>query len=795
MKVTYNWLKDFVDIQDSPEELAQKLTNAGFEVEEMIYQNAHLHHVKVGKIVKIQKHPDADKLQICQVSLGDENVQIITAATNIFEGAVVPVSLPGADLANGVKIQKSKLRGVESDGMFCSGEELGIDDSFMQGASVNGILILPDDFVLGQNIDMALGLDDVVFDVNITPNRPDCMSVVGIAKEICAIYGKQFKQPSYKYITIGDRASDHLTVERKSNACLRYMAAVIKNVKIAPSPNWLKRRLFAVGIKSINNVVDLTNYVLIEMGQPLHAFDKKMIEGDTIIIRGAHEGEKISVLNHNTYSLSPSDLVIADKQKAMVIAGVIGGTQSCITDATTTVALEAAVFDLKSIRLTSRKIGVRTDSSARYEKGVYFGSAEQGLKRMLSLICELGIGDIMGGVIDSFDYNPLEKTIECSCKEIYDILGVEIAKDDILRILTGLGINCKINGDTLTAVIPAYREDLQNAYDLAEEIIRIYGYDVYDNITKPLFDKSAVTQGGLDDKTQLERKIKNALVFNGFYEALNYSLCPPDICERLNIQDNRRFMVKIANPIGEEISCLRTTMAHSMLSSLAYNFTVGNKHVNLFEAGRTYSPKSLPLSELPTETNWISMGSTQMDFAEFKACVLAAVDETALKYHLVRSNQGFLHPGISADVVDGNGEIYASFGRIHPLVAKNYDLPKTTLYAEINLDKLIPYKDKTFVVKPISKFPIVERDLAIVVKDEISNADLMAAIKSACGKIFYEVKLFDIYRSADLGEGLKSMAYNIKLSDECKTLTDEEVTEVIGKVLKALKFRYGASLR
>lgn len=794
MKVTYNWLKDFVDIEESPEKLAQRLTNAGFEVEEMIYQNQHLHHVKVGKIEKIEKHPDADKLQICQVSLGGEHVQIITAATNIFEGAVVPVSLPGADLANGVKIQKSKLRGVESDGMFCSGEELGIDDSYIEGASVNGILILPKDFKIGEDIDVALGLNDVVFDINITPNRPDCMSVIGIAREVCAIYGKPFKQPNFKYITVGDRASDHIAVERKSKSCSRYMAAVVKNVKIKKSPEWLRRRLFAVGIKSINNVVDLTNYVLVEMGQPLHAFDKNMIEGSTIIVRDAYDGEKISVLNHNTYTLSPSDLVIADKQKAMVIAGVIGGTNSCITDQTSSVVIEAAVFDLKSIRLTSRKIGVRTDS-ARYEKGVYFGSAEQGMKRMLSLMCELEVGDIMGGIVDKFDYNPLEKVVTCSCKEIDEILGVKIAQNDIQRILNGLGIDCKIEGGMITAKIPAYREDLENAYNLAEEVIRIYGYDVYDNLSTTLFEKSKVTEGGLDDKTALERRIKNALMYNGFFEALNYSLCPPDICEKLNIQDNRRFMVKIANPIGEDISCLRTTMAHSMLSSLAYNMSVGNKQVNLFEAGRTYAPKSLPLAELPSETNWVSMGSTAMDFAEFKACVLSAIEETGLRYHLVRSQEGFLHPGVSADVVDESGNVYASFGQIHPLVAKNYELPKTTMYGEINLDKLIPYKDKKFVVKPVSKFPIVERDLAVVVKEEICNADLMAAIKSACGKIFYDVKLFDIYRSQALGAGLKSMAYNIKLADENKTLTDEEVTEVIGKVLKALKFRYGASLR
>lgn len=795
MKITYNWLKDFVDIDVSAHVLADKLTNSGFEVEEIIYQNAHLHDVKVGKIIKIEKHPDADKLQVCQVDIGDKNVQIITAATNIFEGAVVPVSLPGADLVNGVKIQKSKLRGVESEGMFCSGEELGIDDSYFEGASINGILILPSNFEIGQNIDTALGLDDVILDVNITPNRPDCMSVIGIAREICAILGKKFKDPDLTYECVQERSEDNLSVLRESNSCPRYMAAVIKNVKIEKSPLWVRQRLFAVGIKSINTIVDLTNYVLVEMGQPLHAFDKSKIEGDSIIVRDAKENEPISVLNHNSYKLSSQDLVISDVNKALVIAGVIGGVDSCITDETHDVVIESAVFDLKSIRLTSKKIGVRTDSSARYEKGVYFSSAEQGIKRLLNLVYRLQLGDILNGIIDKFDHKPESKYIECSCEEINNILGVKVPEKNISNILSGLGIKCNIEKSIIKAWIPSYREDLENCYDLAEEIIRIYGYDVYDKCDNALFDKSKVTEGGLDDKTLLERKLKKALVFNGFFESVSFSICPSDICEKLNINDNRKFMVKIANPISDEISCLRTTMAHSMLSNLAYNFSVGNKQVNLFESGRVYLPESLPVVKLPEEINYISLGSIGMSFFEFKACILSAVSETNLKFSIVRSKQPYLHPGISADLVDENGVIYATFGQLHPLVAKNYDLPKNTLYGEINLTNLLPFKDKEFHVKSVSKYPIVDRDLAVVVKEEISNADLISAIISACGKLFYEVNLFDVYRNKSLGDGVKSMAYNIRLSSDSKTLTDEEVTAVMEKVLKSLKFRYGASLR
>ncbi len=794
MKVTYNWLKDFVDVDMSAEELAKKLTNAGMEVEEIIYLNKHLHHVVVGKILKIEKHPNADKLQVCKVDVGKEVVQIITSATNIFEGAIVPVSLEGADLINGVKISKSKLRGVESDGMFCSGEELGIDENFMPGASVNGILILPDNFVVGQSIDEALGLNDVVFDVGITPNRPDCMSVIGLAREVCAVTGAKFKKPdlSYKESII----QNDMTVELKSEKCSRYMAAVLKNVKIEKSPLKIRQRLFAVGIKPINTLVDLTNYVLIEMGQPMHAFDQKYIEGKKIVVRDGIAGEKLSVLNHNTYTLNESDLVIADINKPMVIAGVIGGTNSCISNETRDAVIESAVFDLKAIRLTSKKIGVRTDSSARYSKGVYFHSAEDGLKRFLNLISSLELGDICKGIIDENRAVPKTRDVYAKVDDINAILGTAISADDMVRILNSLQIPTKLEGDTIVANIPNFREDLENEYDLAEEVIRIYGYDVYDRgEAREAYLGWKLTQGDYGKKVVLERKIKEGLKYSGFFEAMNYSFIPPDSVSKLMLTDNRRFMIKIANPIGEELSCMRTSLAHSMLSSLAYNFSVGNKEVRLFESGKTFHPKALPLTELPIEINKISMGAYDISFAEFKACVENAVSETSLSYKLVSSKEPFLHPGVSADIVDENGEIYASFGQIHPTVAKNYNIPKTSMFAEIDLDKLLSLPEKKFVVKQVPKFPIVDRDLAIVVKEEISNSDLESAIKSACGKIFYEVKLFDVYRNKALGDGLKSMAYNIRLSNENKTLTDEEVTDTIAKVLKALKFRYGASLR
>ena len=798
MKVTYNWLKEFADIQISPEELADKLTKCGMEVEEIAYQNEHLHDVVVGKILKIERHPQADKLVVCQVDIKDRTVQIITSATNVFEGAVVPVSLPGADLCNGVKIEKSKLRGVESDGMFCSGEELGIDENYFEGAGVNGILIFPNNMEIGQKIEDALCLNDVVFDVNVTPNRPDCMSVVGIAREVCALLETPFKPVSTNYnADYEENISKYVDVDVKTANCKRYMASAVKNVVIKRSPLWIRKRLFAVGVKPINTIVDITNYVLIEMGQPLHAFDQTLIEGKKIIVRQAKDGEQIAVLNGNTYTLDTETMVIADEKKPMVMAGIIGGLNSCIQDTTKTVVLESAVFDLKNIRVSDKKYGLRTDSSARYEKGVNVANAEVGLSRALNLINQLGCGTIVSGIIDKANEKNEERTILGSVSAINKILGVEIPVKDMENILNNLQIKTYIEGDKIIATVPPYREDISNNNDLAEEVIRMYGYDIYDKGDFQLFAHAKVTEGKIPNRILIERKFKQVLVDNGFYETMNFSICPPDICEKLLITDERVNHIKIANPISEEISCLRTAMVHGVLVDVAYNKSVGNNEARLFEVGRTYLPKSLPVTDLPTEKNFICLAVSEkgFDFFNLKGVVYSMLSETAVEYKIQISKEAYLHPGISADLVMADGTIFGSFGKIHPTVQKNYDIKDDVYYAEINLDLIENHLDKKVKVKPVSKFPIVERDLAIVVAEEKTNEEISTAIMSACGKLCYGVELFDIYRSDAIGAGMKSMAYNIKLSDETKTLTEQDVQAVINKVLKALEFRCGAKLR
>lgn len=798
MKVTYNWLKEHVNIALSPEELAAKMTKSGFEVEDLVYQNQHLHHVVVGKILKIEKHPQADRLVVCQVDIGNQTTQIITAATNVFEGAVVPVSLPGADLVNGVKIQPTKMRGVESNGMFCSGEELGIDENYFEGAGVNGILILPNDMKIGQPIEKALMLDDVVLDVYITPNRPDCLSVVGLAREIAAMLGESVKKVNLNYpidIYSKETVHDFVEVNNLTENCSRYCMGAVRDVKIERSPLWMRARLNAVGIKPIDTIVDITNYVLVEMGQPLHAFDQSLIDGKQINVRQANAGEKIEALNGQAYNLDEKDIVIADKDKPMVLAGIIGGTNSCINENTKTVVIESAVFDLKSIRTSSRKYGIRTDSSARNEKGINLASAEDGLLRALSLISKLGCGKVVRGVIDKARAVNQWRDLSGSVSKINDILGVEIPAKEISRLLASLNIENRLVGDKIECKIPPYREDIENDNDLAEEVIRLYGYDVYDKTDNVLFKNSPITESIPNKRYNFERTCRNLLVNEGFYEIMTFTFGGKDFVKKLMLTDQRANPIKISNPLGENFAYMRTTMATSILQTAAYNLSVGNKQMRLFECGKVYLSEQEKLSTLPDEPNMLAMFVCEegFDFFNFKNVIeklLAGVGDVSVE----RSSEPYLHPGISADVFV-NGQKVGHFGKLHPVVIKNYELPANSYYGELCTSVLSQMPEKKIVLKQVSKFPNVERDLAVVVDEDVQVGQMLEAIKSACGKLYFDVSLFDVYRNQSLGENKKSLAFNIILSDENKTLTDEEISRVMAKILKALQYRFGAALR
>ena len=799
MKVTYKWLKEYVNINCSPEELAEKLTKSGFEVEEMFYQNQYLHDVVVGKILKIEKHPQADRLVVCQVDIGDKTTQIITAATNVFEGAVVPVSLPGANLVNGINIQPTKMRGVESNGMFCSGQELGIDENYFEGAGVDGILILPNDMKIGQPIEKALALDDVVLDVYITPNRPDCLSVIGISREVAAILGESVKKVNLNYpidIYSKDTIHDYIDVDNQTENCPRYCMGAVTNVKIERSPLWMRARLNAVGIKPINTIVDITNYVLVEMGQPLHAFDQSLINDLKIIVRQAKDGEEIEALNGFSYKLDEKDIVIADKDKPMVIAGIIGGTNSCINNDTKTCVIESAVFDLKSIRTSSRKFGIRTDSSARNEKGINLANAEVGLSRALSLVSKLNCGKVVRGIIDKARDKNEKRVLNGSITHINEILGVEIPTSKISQILNSLEIENKIVGDKIECIIPPYRQDIENDNDLAEEIIRLYGYDVYDKTDNVLFKNSPITESVVNKKYSLERIFRNALVEKGFYEIMTFSFGSNDFVKKMLLNDDRANPIKISNPLGENFAYMRTTMANSLFSTAVYNLSVGNKEMRIFECAKVFKAKELPLKELPEETNILGMYVCEngFDFFNLKNVFESLLIKISDKLELKRSSEPYLHPGISADIFI-NGEKVGCFGKVHPLVCKNYELPNESFYGELNTSLLSTLPEKKIVLKQVSKYPNVERDLAVVVDEEIEVGQMLDAIKSACGNLFFDVSLFDVYRNESLGVNKKSLAFNIILSDLNKTLTDEEINKTVNKVLKSLQFRFGAVLR
>lgn len=810
MKISINWLNDFINLKEIQDKnnisnkhelakfIADKLTNVGFEVEEIIDVAKHLNCVAVGRIEKISKHPEADRLYVCDVNIGSKNVQIITSATNVSEGDLVPVSLDGAHLANGINIKASKMRGVLSEGMFCSGEELGIDDDFYDGASVNGILIFKEDFAPGTPVAEALMLDDYVLDVAIMANRPDCMSVVGIAREISAIFGLPILNQDLSFDAKKDGIADYVDVEVLDyDLCPRYMASAVADIKIEKSPLKMRARLFAVGVKPISNIVDITNYVLFEYGQPMHAFDQSTLSGHKIVVRRAALGEEIAALNGNSYKLSSDNLVIADNTKPCVIAGVIGGANSCINENTNTVIFESAVFERAQIRKTSRNFGVRTDSSARFEKGVDLGSAEFGMKKALHLISTLKCGNIVSGIIDKKLREVEDSKVLIKKSDIDKILGIEVKSEDIISILSSLGIKTTIEGDNLTLIVPSFRSDIENANDVAEEIIRMYGYDIYNNIKTPLFKNLAVTQGAYDDVLFVQREFKEFLITRDFNEILSYSLVPTSSAKMLLINEGIESRpIKLANPLSEELGALRTSLAHSLFTNIEYNTKRNNKNFAIFETGRVYLSEEEKLTKLPEEKNVFAFASVRNedDFFTFKGYIEIMLRKYDFNYELRYSNAPFLHKGVSADIVLEDGKILASFGKINPKVAKNYDIPENVFYGEIFCDELVKLNKKTFNVKKISKFPIVERDLALVAEEKVAAKEIETIIKQSMGKNFYACSLFDIYRGKELA-GKKSLAYNLKFSNDEKTLTDDEVNNIINKILRRLKENLDVTLR
>ena len=796
MLAPISWLKDYVDINVSPAVLAKKLVAIGFEVEDIIYQNKQATNVVVGKIIHVEKHPNADRLRVTQIDIGGRTLQVVTNVA-VEGGEVVALSLDGAHLANGLDIKSGELRGVKSEGMLCGLEELGLTADAVEGQDPKGIVRFKEGTPLGINALDALGFNDVILDVAIPASRPDCNSIFKLAKEVAVALGTSCKDPHIDYKTAGGDVNNDVAVEVKNQAlCPRYMAASVKNVKVFPSSQKIKSRLIAVGIRPINNIVDITNYVLTEIGQPMHAFDKRELTGNRIVVRNAKAGEVIVSLDGKENHLKEEMLVICDSDKPSAVAGIMGGLNSGIKDDTKEIVFESAKFARDSVRKTSRALNLRSDSSARFEKGIDFGSQELGLKRALTLIYETGSGDIQEGIIDvKVDYAKTRE-IEFTTRKISDILGCKVPKARLIEILHKLGIEVVERASSLVAIIGEDRDDIVGVNDIAEEFIRVYGYN---HIKPTLFEYAALTEGTKPAKIKFIDKVKNVMTACGLNEAVTYSFISPKFADNLKLADNDplRNTINLLNPIGESLSVMRTTLAHSILETLAYNTTHFVKEAKLFEVARVYVPNSK--EELPDENETLAIGmlGEGIDFFTTKHAVEELLRALSISGEYVRSARPFLHPGRSAEIIV-NGKSVGYVGEVHPDVQEVYGIDNHRVYiAEINLEEI--YDEKAFETKhrvePFSKFPTVDRDLAVVVNDDVLAGDMIAAINNAKIKFLTDAKVFDTYRSEQIGEGKKSVALSFAFSSLERTLTDEDINAEMAKILSVLKRKVGAKIR
>ncbi|MCH5160870.1 MAG: phenylalanine--tRNA ligase subunit beta [Clostridiales bacterium] len=793
MKLPLNWLREYVDIGDiTPEALSDKLLSVGFEVEEIIKPRDDIKNVVVGKVLSMERNANSDKLWVCQIDVGSEVAQIVTGAQNVKQGDVVPVAKVGAELPGGKYIKPAVLRGVESYGMLCSGGELCVDDDVIDGASVDGILILPNNFKIGEDIMHALGIDDTVLDVSITANRPDCQAVVNLAREIAIILGKKFKMPkmTYKCASVAqDGDLPTVTIVNK-DLCSRYIGRVIKDVKIEKSPKWMRDRLRQCGIRPINNLVDITNYVLLEFGQPLHAFDRRHISGGIVVRKGV-KGEKITALDGKDYE-ADDVLLIADSSKPLALAGIMGGEYTSILPDTKTVFLEAARFERSNIRRTSRKLGLRSDSSSRYEKGVDWQSTELGSERALALFDELKCGKICDGKTFDGIQEPQEKIITTTKDEICNLLGIDIDKKVIVSLLKKQGIAVKAEGKKLVCTIPLIREDIDGYPDLAEDVMRFYGYD---NIVSTNSENTHQTCGGMNVHDTGSEVIKSRLTALGADEILNYSFVSPDACDKIMLDEHdlRRNVITIKNPLSRDISVMRTQLVTGMLSSISRNILRKNSVMRFFELGKIFIPNSLPLKSLPQERDVLCIGlCNDGDFYTIKSIVGEVAAIFALDPKFKTGNAPYLHPGQSLSIDCGG--LNGDFGKVHPLVCENYDLPNSVYIAHIDVTDALTRKIELAHYTPLSKLPPVDRDFALVVEKSVRVGDMLNAVKSVSPYVS-GVELFDIYEGEQIPEGCKSVAFSMRLQPKEATFSDAEIKSIVNDVLQIVSDKFGAKLR
>lgn len=805
MRVSYNWLKDYVDVDITPQELADKLTLSGIAVDAVEDLGAELDKIVIGRIVKIEKHPNADKLSVCTVDVGQaELLQIVTGATNVGEGNVIPVALEGAKLAQGLQIKRSKLRGVDSQGMLCSGQELGMEAKLMSAEMAHGILILNDELELGLDAKEVLGLNDHVLELDLTPNRGDALSITGVARDVAAILKRALKIPEPDFAEGQEKVADLARIDIEApELCRRYVGRVIKGIKIGPSPMWLQNRLRAVGIRPISNVVDITNYVMMELGQPLHAFDYDKLNNGHIIVRRAKEQEKIVSLDGAERTLSSDMLAITDPSGPVAVAGVMGGLDSEVTDTTVNVLIEAAYFNPISIRRTSKALGLRSESSMRFEKGIDINGCLRAADRAAELIQKLAGGVIAAGAVDNYPAPITEKTIQLRPDRVEWILGVVVPKDEIKELMLRLQFKVQEQGEDLLVTVPTFRPDITHEIDLVEEVARLYGYD---KIPETLPSGEA-TQGRRTSEQQMVWDARKVMVSCGFNEVITYSFVHPRIFDLMNLPQDSwlRQTVKLQNPLSEEQSVMRTVLVPGLLEVLQRNL---NRRINngaIFEVGKVFYPvegRQLP-NEVPVLAA-VAIGSTPklwnkparpMDFYFMKGVVEQLIDSLGIEgVNFARHQDPSFHPGRCAKIVV-NGVIMGVLGELHPNVIDNYELPGRAVAMKIDLQIMAQASRPVKQYKGLPKFPVVERDLALLVKQEVEAAEMLSIIKRAGGELLRETDIFDVYQGSQVPEGYKSVAFSMKFQAPDRTLTDEETVDKMKRIAKSLEAQVGAELR
>ena len=804
MKVPLSWLKDYVDIKVSAEEFARAMTMSGSKVEGIETKGKDISGVVAGRILSLEKHPNADRLQMSRVDVGNGVVvRIVTGARNVKEGDVVPIALDGAMLAGGKTIRKTLFRGVESEGMMCSIQELGLDTEDYPDAAGDGIFILNGlngsesgiGGILGKDIKEVLELGETVLEFEITSNRPDCLSMVGIAREAAATLGGKLEKPLINLREEGGDASDCASVEIKDAfLCPRYAARIIKDVKIGPSPKWMRDRLSAAGIRPINNIVDITNYVMLELGQPMHAFDLEKLEGRKIIVRRAVEGEIMMTLDGQERTLDESTLVIADAAKPVAVAGVMGGADSEITERTRAILFESANFNGMSVRHTAKKLGMRTEASSRFEKGLDPENVETAINRAAQLVEEIGAGVVCRGMIDCYPLKPVQNVIKLRPDRINALLGASVGKDYMIGILRSLEF--EVDEESMEVKVPGFRQDVEREADLAEEIARIYGYN---RIEATLLEGKAATQGKKSKEQKLEEIIKNTMLSCGLSETYTYSFTSPKAFDRLRLPADSplRRAVAISNPLGEDYGIMRTTTIPDMLDVIARNFNRQVEEARLFELSHVYIPKSLPVTELPEEKKVLALGLYgSVDFYDLKGVVEELLDALGIRgceFVPLKDDPSF-HPGRAARIMlKGNG--IGIIGQIHPKVAEEFECPETTYAGIIDVAPLMENASLTVEYRPLPKYPAVLRDIAVIVEDGVPVKQIEDIIKRSAGEILESLKLFDVYKGRQVTDGMKSVAYSIAFRAGDRTLTDEEVNKAMDRMLRELKDELGAQLR